>query len=155
MRKKITRATLTPYNEHGVSSKTHSTNANLTHAYLARAAEMNFRKPDFHAHWWSYDVAPICLPQPGYASFFFLFFKQCQNWELIWWSGNSLEKGDNELSQLWISTSQFSTSPFATQSAKGPGRLTWAASEWWWVSCRKRLEGLLPLIQDSKVKEKH
>ena len=59
---KITRATLTPYNEQHVSSKTHCTNTDLKHAYLAQAAEINFRKPDFHAHWWSHSVAPLCLP---------------------------------------------------------------------------------------------
>ena len=47
---KITRATLTPCNEHSVSSKAHCTNTDPKHAYLAQAAEMNFRKPDFHAH---------------------------------------------------------------------------------------------------------
>lgn len=119
---KITRATLTPYNEHSASSKTHCTNTDLKHAYLAQAAEMNFRKPDFHAHWWSHSVAPIRLPPPGcestpppppFSS------SNVKNWEHIWWSGNSLEKGDNEVSQLWISTRQFSTSPFATQSTAG------------------------------------
>lgn len=65
---KITRATLTPYNEHSVSSKTHCTNTDLKHAYLAQAAEMNFRKPDFHAHWWCHSIAPVHLPQPGCKS---------------------------------------------------------------------------------------
>lgn len=58
---KITRATLTPYNEHSVSSKTQCTNTDLKHAYVAQTAEMNFRKPDFHAHWWTTVLLPFAF----------------------------------------------------------------------------------------------
>lgn len=47
---KITRGTLTPHNEQRVSFKTRRANTDPKHAYLPQATEMNFRKPDFHAH---------------------------------------------------------------------------------------------------------
>lgn len=66
---KITRATLTPYNEQGASSDTHCTNTDLKHAYLAQAAEMNFRKPDFHAHLMKPQcILPFAFHKPGYKS---------------------------------------------------------------------------------------
>lgn len=68
MRMKITRATLTPYNEYGISFKTCCTNTDLKHAYLPLVTKMNFRELDIHAHWWSHAKAPIRLLQPNCES---------------------------------------------------------------------------------------
>lgn len=107
----MTRTTLTPYNEHSLN-----TNTDLKHAYLSG------NENKFPEAWLSrtlmkplrssrsppaaslHDTTPPISPRP---------LTQCQKWESIWWSGNSLEKGDNEVSQVWISSTQFPHPPRA------------------------------------------
>lgn len=142
---KMTRATLTPYNEYNVSLKPHCTNTDLKHAYLPQAAKMNFRKPDFHAHWWSHREAPICLQQPG-----------CESPPPPP-SPHTMSKLRTHLMirelirkrwQWGFTTLNFhqtiSTLPFATQSTARDTGFLWRRRR------RRRSEGLLPLFQASK-----
>ena len=153
---KITRATLTPYNEHGISSKSRSTNTDLKHAYLAQAAEMNFRQPDFHAHWWRHSSSPSppTTVSPHLLLLLLLPFSPSPRTMSKLRTHLTIGELIRKRLQWGLTPPNFQHPIFHSSlgyTEHGRGTPTWAASEWRVETPGGRdPRALLPLIQASK-----